>query len=77
MPGDEILGDTWWVLWGLTGQNRLAVKRMIEGGFSSKRYRKGTCLVQVYPVNGWIWCSWNECQNAKCQTKPLTTVRWA
>jgi hypothetical protein len=60
---------------GLTVQNRLAIKRTIKGGISSKRYRKGACLVQVHPVNGWIWCSWNERENVGGQTKPLITVR--
>jgi hypothetical protein len=31
------------------GKNRLAVNRAISAGFSSKRYRKGTCLVQLHP----------------------------
>jgi hypothetical protein len=35
-----------------TGKNRLTVSRTIRAGFSSKRYRKGTRLVQVQPVNG-------------------------
>jgi hypothetical protein len=40
------------------------------GGGSSKCYRKGTRLVQVHPVNGWIWCSWNERRNVSAWTKP-------
>jgi hypothetical protein len=76
--GEEIPRYFGWVslacggqLEDLRGQNWLTVNRTIRAGFSSKRYRKGTCLVQVQPVNGWIWRSWNGCQNLGAQTKPL------
>jgi hypothetical protein len=52
-------------------ENRVTVNRTIRAGFSSKRYRKSTCLVQVQPVNGWIWRSWSSRQNMGCSDKTL------
>src|SRR6516225_1657755 len=71
-----ILGGSYGVRRPATGFTRaktgLPSRPTITGGFPSKRYRKGTRLVQVHPVNGWIWCSWNERQNVGGWTKPLT-----
>jgi hypothetical protein len=57
------------------GQKRLTVNRTIRAGFSSKRYRKGTRLVQEEPVTRWIWCSWNERENVGAWTKPIICKR--
>jgi hypothetical protein len=53
-------------------ENRLAVAPTISGGFSSKRYRKSTRLVQEYPVTGWISRRWEARQNPGCSDKTLT-----
>jgi len=51
------------------GKNRLAVAPTIRGGFSSKRYRKGTRLVTVPRKRlDLVYC--NERQNVGAQTKP-------
>jgi hypothetical protein len=51
-------GRHWgWVYRAAAGglsENRIAAEQTIRAGFSSKRYRKGTCLVQEHPVTGWI-----------------------
>jgi hypothetical protein len=50
-------------------ENRLAVAPTITGGFSLKRYRKGTRLVQEHPLSAWIWRGWNGRQNVVCSDK--------
>ena len=62
IPGDILAGPAAADFRIRTGKNRLTVKGTIRAGFSSKRSRKGKRLVQEHPVNGWIWCSWNERQ---------------
>jgi hypothetical protein len=50
--------------------NRLAVQRTITLGFSSKRYRKGTSLVQVHSVSGWIRRSWTGAKASGLRQNP-------
>lgn len=57
----------------IRASDQLAVEQTITGGFSSKRYRRGTPLVQEHPATGWIWRSWNEREKVGCSDKTLST----